>query len=122
MKDLDLESKIKSVRVPERDGEFWQALPQRVLAKAQAAPGPAPGAIPSPLFDHSLFTLLNSRFALAVLLLGLCLWQSRMPQAISHQLLKEQREMRQALAQFPQRLDNFMRDEHGLHHLIQDPP
>ena len=122
MKDIDLESKIKSVRVPERDGEFWQTLPQRVLATAQAAPGPAPGAVPSPLFDHSLFAILNSKFALAVLLLGLSLWQSRMPQAISRVLVKDEREMRQALAQFPACLDTLMRDEHGLHNLIQDPP
>jgi hypothetical protein len=122
MRDFDLESKIKSVRVPERDGEFWQTLPQRVLAKAQAAPEPNPGALPSPPFHYSLFTVLNSKFALAVLLLGLCLWQSRMPQAISRVLLKDEREMRQTLAQFPGRLDTFMRDEHGLHNLIQDPP
>lgn len=117
MKNVDLESKIKSMRVPERDGEFWEALPQRVLAKAQAAPEPQPQS-----FHFSLFATLSLKFALAGLVLGFCLWQSRMPQAISHQLLKEQREMRQALAQFPQRLDNFMRDEHGLHNLIQDPP
>ena len=56
------------------------------------------------------------------MLLGLCLWQSRMPQALSRVLLNNEREMRQALAQFPARLDTLMRDEHGLHNLIQDPP
>jgi hypothetical protein len=122
MKDFDLESKIKSVRVPERDGEFWQTLPRRVLAKAQAAPEARPPAFPSPPSHYSLFTILNSKFVLAVLLLGLCLWQSRMPQAISRVLLKDGREMRQALAQFPSRLDTLMRDEHGLHNLILDPP
>jgi hypothetical protein len=122
MKDFDLESKIKSVRVPGRDGEFWQSLPPRVLARAQAAPEAKPGALPSPPSHYSLFTILNSKFALAVLLLGLCLWQSRMPQAISRVLLKDEREMRQALAQFPAGLDTFLRDEHGLHNLIQDPP
>ena len=45
-----------------------------------------------------------------------------MPQAISYRLLKDEREVRQALAQWPGRLDTLMRDEHGLHNLIQDPP
>ena len=122
MKNLDLESKIKSVSVPERDGEFWQTLPQRVLARAQADPKAKPGAFPSFSVHYSLFTILNSKFALVVLVLGLCLWQSRMPQAISRVWLKDEREMRQALAQFPVRLDTLMHDEHGLHNLIQDPP
>jgi 2-polyprenyl-6-methoxyphenol hydroxylase-like FAD-dependent oxidoreductase len=117
MNHFDLESKIKSVRVPERDAQFWQDLPQRVLARAQAAPErqPAPRR-------HCLFAILSSPFAVACLVLGLCLWQSQMPQAISRALLQDEREMRQTLAQFPARLDTLMRDEHGLHYLIQDPP
>jgi hypothetical protein len=105
------------VRVPDRDEEFWQTLPQRVLARAQAAPKP-----PAASFHHSLFTILNSKFALACLLLGLCLWQSRMPQAFSRALLQEERDVRRAFAQLPRHLDTLMRDEHGLHNLVQDPP
>jgi hypothetical protein len=119
MKPFDLESKIKSVPVPERDGEFWQNLPQRVMARAQADREPLPHAAP---VRHPLFTLLHSQIALACLVLGFCLWQSRMPQTITSALLKDGRQMRQTLAQFPGRLDMLMRDEHGLHNLIQDPP
>jgi hypothetical protein len=119
MKQFDLESKIKSLRVPERDGEFWQTLPQRVLARAQAAPAPNSHACP---FRHSLFAILNSKFILAGLVAAVCLWQSRMPQAISHRLLQDERQMRQAFAQLPGRLDTLMHDEHGLHNLVQDPP
>jgi hypothetical protein len=119
MKNFDLESKIKSVRVPERDGEFWQTLPQRVLAKAQAAPEPKTHAAP---FRHSLFTVLNSQLALACLVLGFCLWQSRMPQAVSRVLLQDEQEVRQTLDRFHGRLDMLMRDEHGLHNLVQDTP
>jgi hypothetical protein len=119
MNHLDLESKIKSIRVPERDGEFWQTLPQRVLAQAQDARAQKPAA---PHFHHSLFAILSSKFVLACLVAGFCLWQSRMPQTISNKLLKDEREMRQALAQWPGRLDTLMRDEHGLHNLILDPP
>ncbi len=117
MKEFDLESKIKSVRVPERGEDFWQTLPPRVLARAQSAPKPR--ALP---FHHSLFAILNSKFALACLVAGICLWQSRMPQAISHRLLQDERQMRQALAHLPERLDTLMQDEHGLHSLVQDPP
>ena len=66
MNHLDLESKIKSIRVPERDGEFWQTLPQRVLAQAQAEPPGSPARSPAPHFHYSLFAILNSKFVLAV--------------------------------------------------------
>jgi len=122
MKEFDLESKIKSLRVPERDGEFWQTLPQRVLAKARTAPAPDSQASPSSLLHYSLFTILNSKFIMAVLVAGFCLWQSRLPQAVSHRLLQDERQMRQAFAQLPGRLDTLMHDEHGLHNLVQDPP
>jgi hypothetical protein len=122
MKEFDLESKIKSVRVPERDGEFWQTLPQRVLAKAQTAPAPDSHASTSSPLHSSLFNILNSKFIMAVLAAAFCLWQTRLPQAVSHRLLQDERQMRQTLAQLPGRLDTLMHDEHGLHSLVQDPP
>ena len=123
MNHLDLESKIKSMRVPERDGEFWQTLPERVLAQAEAQAQDARAQKPAaPHFHYSLFGILSSKFVLACLLAGFCLWQTRMPQTISYKVLKNGRAVRQALAQWPGRLDTLMRDEHGLHNLIQDPP
>jgi hypothetical protein len=119
MKSFDLESKIKSVRVPERDETFWETLPQRVMARAQTAAEPPAPRLPS---HYSLFPILTSQLALACLVLGFCLWQSRTPQALSHVLLQDEREMRQTLVQFSGHLDMLMRDEHGLHSLIQDPP
>lgn len=38
MNDFDLESKLKTVRVPERGGEYWESFPHRVLAKSRATP------------------------------------------------------------------------------------
>ena len=119
MRGFDLESKIKSVRVPERGEKFWETLPQRVMARAQTAAEPPTPRVP---FHYSLFTILTSQIALACLVLGFCLWQNRMPQALSHELLQEEREMRQTLVQISGHLDMLMRDEHGLHSLIQDPP
>ncbi len=119
MKHIDLESQIKSVRVPERDEEFFRDLPQRIMDRAQAAPEPA---LRPRSFSLSLFTIQALRFALPALVLGFCLWQSRMPQAAFHALQKDRQEVRLALAQVHSSLDTFMRDEHGLHNLIQDPP
>ena len=56
MKHFDLESKIKSLPVPDPGEEFWQSLPQRVLARARAAPGRLPGRPSAP------FTLHHSKF------------------------------------------------------------
>ncbi len=119
MKHFDLESKLKSVRVPEPGEEFWQTLPQRVLARAQAAPAPASPAAP---LRHSLFTIQNSKIILAALAAAFCLWQSRLPQALARRVVQDGRQTRLALAQLPERLDTLMHDEHGLHDLVQDPP
>jgi hypothetical protein len=119
MKPFDLESKLKSVRVPDPGEEFWQTLPERVLARAQAAPAPDSPARPR---RHSLFTIQNSKFILAVLAVVVCLWQSRLPQAVSRLVWQDGRQTRLAIAQLPGRLDTLMRDEHGLHDLVQDPP
>ena len=37
MKNFDLDSELKSARVPERGGDFWDAFPRRVLAELRAA-------------------------------------------------------------------------------------
>jgi hypothetical protein len=117
MKPFDLESQIKSVRVPERDAEFWQSLPHRVLEKAQAAPhSPSPSASP----PFSLFSFQNLKFLFAALLLGFFLWHGRLP--VTRALLKDGRQVRMALVQFHDGLNTLMRDEHGLQNLVQDPP
>ena len=107
MKPFDLESKLKSVRVPDPDEEFWEDLPKRVLARAQAVPAPDSPARP---LRHSLFTIQNSKFILAVLAAAFCLWQSRLPQAISRRIWQDGRQTRLALAQLPARLDTLMHD------------
>jgi hypothetical protein len=119
MKRIDLESQIKSVRVPERDEEFFRDLPQRVLARAQAAPEPSP--LPRS-FSFSLFAIQTSKFVFPAVVLGFCLWQSRMPQAAFRALQEDRQEVRVALAQVHSSLDTLMRDEHGLHYLVQDQP
>lgn len=38
MKDFDLESKVKAVRVPERDEDYWEAFPRRMLTELRSVP------------------------------------------------------------------------------------
>jgi hypothetical protein len=116
MKNFDLESKIKSVRVPERGEDYWETLPQRVLTQLRAVPAERPVRRNSePLMAWGFGV------ALACLVAALCLWQSRTPKAITYALLRDERELRQNLEQFPSRVGRLMQDEHGLHHLIEDP-
>jgi hypothetical protein len=117
MKDFDLESKVKAVRVPERDDDYWEAFPRRVLAELRRVPVERPARrafLPGLLW--------GGRLALACLMLGFCLWQSRMPRALSHALLKDEQELRQSVARFHHNLGRLMQDEHGLHKLIEDQP
>jgi hypothetical protein len=116
MKNFDLESKMKSLRVPERGEEYWEAFPQRVLDGSRAVPAeqPAPRSVMPGLFCIG-------RVALACLLLGFCLWQSRMPRALSHVLRKDEKELRQSVERLNRNLGTLMQDEHGLDSLIKDP-
>ena len=42
MKDFDLESKVKAVRVPERDEDYWEAFPHRMMTELRSVPWSGP--------------------------------------------------------------------------------
>jgi hypothetical protein len=117
MKDFDLESKVKAVRVPERDEDYWEAFPRRVLTELRAVPAERPARR---AFMPGLWW--GGRLALACLMLAFCLWQSRMPRALSHTLLRDEKELCQSVTRFHNNLDRLMQDEHGLHRLVADQP
>jgi hypothetical protein len=117
MKDFDLESKMKAMRVPERDTDYWEAFPQRVLTELRAVPAERPARR---CFTSGLWW--GGRLALACLMLIFCLWQNRMPRALSHALLNDEKELRQSVARFQNNLGQLMQDEHGLHRLVADQP
>jgi hypothetical protein len=116
MNDFDLESKLRALRVPERGEDYWEAFPGRVMMEARRASAQRPAPQP---FRAGLPSL--GRLALACLMLGFCLWQSRMPGALSHALRKDEQQVRQSVERFHNNLGRFLRDEHGLHQLIEDP-
>jgi hypothetical protein len=117
MKDFDLESKLKALRVPERGEDFWEAFPQRVMGELRRAPA-----------EQSLLRAFAPRLAwaasmaMACLVAGLCLGASRMPRQVCHALVKDENELRQTVRQFPGHVRALMLDEHGLHNLVEDQP
>ncbi len=117
MKNFDLDSELKSARVPERGGDFWDAFPRRVLAELRAAPAAPPARVRTlPRLAWSLGA------ALACLAAVFCLGRSRMPGTVCCVLLENEKELRQTVRQFPARARVLMQDEHGLHKLIEDLP
>ena len=126
MKNFDLESKIKAIRVPEPGPEFWQALPGRVITRARGALSEerrrSLSSTASTARNHQSFILALAKFALVCLVTGFCLWQTGVPQIISRTWTKHEKALRQSLTQVPEHLEALMYDEHGLHYLVQDPP
>ena len=51
---------------------------------------------------------------------GLLHLPQRLPKAVSYALLRNERELRATLVQFPNHLSKLMQDEHGLHRLVED--
>jgi len=117
MKDFDLESKVKAMRVPERDEDYWEAFPRRVLTELRAVPAERPARRS---FMPGL--LWGGRLALTCLMLTFCLWQSRMPRAFSHAFLKDEKELRQSVTRFQNNFGRLMQAEHGLHDLTENKP
>jgi hypothetical protein len=117
MKKFDLEAELKRARVPERDQEFWDAFPRRVMEQARTgAPDPVIRAQPmNPL-------AWGFGMALACLSACLCLLETRLPGTLCYTLFHNEREMRQMVRQFPGEVRAFMQDEHGLGKLIEDQP
>lgn len=115
MNDFDLESRIKSLRVPERDEEYWNSFSGQVLMQlrrpvAERAPEPSPMA----RFGW------NASFALGCVAACFCIWQTYTG-PVSHAISKQQKEIRHALLQFHDNIGKVMRDEHGLHRLVEEP-
>jgi hypothetical protein len=117
MKKFDLDSELKVVRVPEREQEFWDAFPRRVMAELRGASATQP--VRTPWLPRLAWSFVP---ALACVAACFCLWETRLPKMLRYTVIQDERELRQTVRQFPVQIRAFMQDEHGLGKLIEDQP
>ena len=109
MNDFELESKLKSVRVPERPEDYWENFPSQVRVNLRRAPVEF-----APRKNHS------PRLAWACGMTLACAIFTLMIVPAFQIALKDERVVHRELAQLPQHLRVLMADEHGLHYLVAD--
>lgn len=107
MNDSELESKLKTVRVPARTDEYWEDFPSRVRAELHPA---LKARTPQRAFYPRLAWACG--FALACALFAFVIVPSLQI------TLKKERAFQHEMAQLPQHLRVLMADEHGLHYLV----
>jgi hypothetical protein len=114
MKDNDLNARLKSVPLPPRSEEYWDNFPSQVRRQLhRCAPELVTGENWLPRFAWKM----GLGFACLVVG-GLVLNQPL--KAATWTIFKNERILRQQLAQLPNHLRIFMADEHGLHYLIAE--
>lgn len=114
MNHFDLEAKLKSVPLPERPEEYWEKFPTEVRFQLRRSqPESASRENLWPQFAWKLGT------GFACLFIGMIALGQPL-KAASGTLFKNERFIRQQLAQLPNHLRIFMADEHGLHYLIAE--
>jgi hypothetical protein len=117
MNDFDLDSKLKTLRVPGRDPVYWEMFPRRVLIHARATPPQRSrsGWLPRLAWGGSV--------AFACLMMGLCLSpHCNCPLKAVSYAMQSAKSFHSELAQLPQQARALMRIDHGLHSLIEEQP
>jgi hypothetical protein len=114
MNRFDLDTKLKSVPLPERSEAYWENFPAQVRWNLHRA------ALP-PEANENWLPQLAWKFGVSVacLVVGL-LVLSQPLKAASGAIFQKEQFVRQQLAAIPSQLRVFMADEHGLHHLIAE--
>lgn len=114
MNNFDLESKLISVRVPERTEDYWENFPAQVRVQ-----------LPRTRPKHELRESRLPQFAwsfglgLACILVSLLVFNTPL-KAASSALSQKEKFVRQQFAALPHQLRTLMADEHGLHYLIAE--
>ena len=114
MNDFDLEAKLKSVPLPERAEEYWENFPPRVRWQLRRA---APKSAVQENGWLPFACKISAGFA--CLVLGLLVFSQPL-KATAGALFKNEKLVRQQLAELPSHLRIFMADEHGLHYLVAE--
>jgi hypothetical protein len=114
MNDFDLESKLKSLRVPERTEEYWHDFPSQVrgqLPRAQSGLVPRPAWRPRFVWAGGL--------ALAVALAFVCI-QFHPLQSVSLAITKQHRQIHTQLARLDAGLHKLMLNTDGMGYLLAE--
>jgi hypothetical protein len=115
MKNIDLDSEIKRLRVPERSQEYWDAFPDRVLAELRTRPAEA---LAREVFMPRLAW--GCGIALACLVLGISFGPSGASRRLYSAVAKHERALSRSVRQFPGRVCALMQDEHGMWVVMED--
>jgi hypothetical protein len=109
MSDFELESKLKSVRVPEKTDGYWEDFPARVrsqLRRPVAMERARTRRVPQWAWSGGLST--------ACVILCLSLWPA------FQTVVKDERALQRDAARFPHQLHLLMADEHGMQYLVSE--
>jgi len=114
MNDFELESKLKSLRVPERPEEYWSDFPSRVRVQLpRERPEFAPQNAWRPQFAWA------GGFALAVALVLVCV-QYHPLQTVSLAITKQQHQFHAQLARLYTGLHKLMLNTDGMGYLLNE--
>jgi hypothetical protein len=117
MNESDLDSKLKTLHVPERDADYWEMFPRNVMRRARAVqvPRSRPNWFPRLAWGGSI--------AFASLMIGLCVSHSpACPLEIASYAVKSAKSFHTEMAQLPKQARALMRIDHGLKKLIEEQP
>jgi hypothetical protein len=114
MNDFELESKLKSVPLPERSEDYWENFPSQVRWRLRRT-------APKQEMSESWFPRFAWRMGIgfACLVIGLLVLNQPL-KAASCAIFKNERIIRQQLTELPTHLRILMADEHGLHYLVAE--
>ena len=114
MNDFDLESKLKSVRVPERPEEYWDDFPSRVRVQLRRERREfAPQSVRRPRLVWA------GGLALALALVFICV-QFHPFQTVSLAITKQQRQFHAQLARLDAGLHVLMLNTDGMGYLLTE--
>jgi hypothetical protein len=114
MNDLELESKLKSVPLPERSEDYWENFPSQMRWRLRRT-------APKQEMSESWFPRFawKTEVGFACFVIGLLVLNQPL-KAATCVICKNERIIRQQLAELPTHLRILMADEHGLHYLVAE--
>jgi hypothetical protein len=117
MNHSDLEAKLRSVPVPSRSEDYWDAFPRQVRAQLRR-PAPVRRTVGEVWLPRLAW---GGGIAFACLAVSLSVWFApvELQHATPAAMLKSGRPFRE-LAHISNRLRVLLQDEHGLNYLVAD--